>query len=99
MRRLTRRQRVAVELHYYGGLSVAECAQVMSCAEGTVMFGSFTDLPRIHHRLVWAYRAPPIGCADTGPEGASAWPKCTETDWIFLDAFNGTLVEIATPVS
>jgi RNA polymerase sigma-70 factor (ECF subfamily) len=36
LRRLTRRQRLAVELHYYTGLSVAECAQVMSCAEGTV---------------------------------------------------------------
>lgn len=36
LRRLTKRQRLAVELHYYTGLSVAECAQVMSCAEGTV---------------------------------------------------------------
>ncbi|MBV9098785.1 MAG: RNA polymerase sigma factor [Frankiaceae bacterium] len=34
--RLSRRQRVAVELHYYVGLSVAEAAAVMQCSEGTV---------------------------------------------------------------
>lgn len=34
--RLSRRQRLAVELHYYAGLGVAECAAVMGCAEGTV---------------------------------------------------------------
>lgn len=33
---LSRRQRVAVELHYYVGLSVAETAAVMRCSEGTV---------------------------------------------------------------
>ena len=36
LRRLTGRQRLAVELYYYAGLPVAECALVMSCAEGTV---------------------------------------------------------------
>lgn len=34
--RLSGRQRVAVELHYFVGLPVAECAAVMRCAEGTV---------------------------------------------------------------
>lgn len=34
--RLPERQRIAVELHYYVGLSIAETARVMSCAEGTV---------------------------------------------------------------
>lgn len=33
---LTERQRTAVDLHYYVGLDVATCAQVMGCAEGTV---------------------------------------------------------------
>ncbi len=33
---LSRRQRLAVELHYFLGLSVAESAQVMRCAPGTV---------------------------------------------------------------
>jgi RNA polymerase sigma-70 factor (ECF subfamily) len=36
VRRLSHRQRVAVELHYYVGLSVAEAAAVMRCSEGTV---------------------------------------------------------------
>lgn len=34
--RLTSRQRLAVDLHYYLGLPVAEAAQVMRCSEGTV---------------------------------------------------------------
>jgi RNA polymerase sigma-70 factor (ECF subfamily) len=36
IRRLPRRQAVAVELHYYVGLPVHEVAVVMGCAEGTV---------------------------------------------------------------
>jgi len=36
VRRLPRRQRLAVELHYFLGLPVAECASVMACSEGTV---------------------------------------------------------------
>jgi RNA polymerase sigma factor (sigma-70 family) len=36
VRRLSRRQRLAVELHYFLGLPVSECATVMSCSEGTV---------------------------------------------------------------
>ena len=34
--RLSRRQREAVGLHYYAGLSVAETAAVMRCSAGTV---------------------------------------------------------------
>jgi DNA-directed RNA polymerase specialized sigma24 family protein len=34
--RLTTRQRLAVDCHYYAGLTVAETAAVMGCAEGTV---------------------------------------------------------------
>ncbi|HST66533.1 MAG TPA: sigma-70 family RNA polymerase sigma factor [Mycobacteriales bacterium] len=34
--RLTTRQRLAVDCFYYAGLSVAETAAVMGCAEGTV---------------------------------------------------------------
>jgi RNA polymerase sigma-70 factor (ECF subfamily) len=34
--RLPRRQRLAIDLHYFVGLDVATCAQVMGCAEGTV---------------------------------------------------------------
>jgi DNA-directed RNA polymerase specialized sigma24 family protein len=34
--RLTRRQRLAVDLHYFVGLDMAETAQVMGCAVGTV---------------------------------------------------------------
>jgi RNA polymerase sigma-70 factor (ECF subfamily) len=34
--RLTQRQRLAVELHYFLGLKVDEMAQVMGCSSGTV---------------------------------------------------------------
>lgn len=36
IRRLPRRQRLAVELHYFVDMPVSECAAVMGCAEGTV---------------------------------------------------------------
>ena len=36
VRRLAKRQRLAVELHYFVGLSVDETAAVMSCSPGTV---------------------------------------------------------------
>jgi len=36
VRALPRRQRLAVELYYFVGLPVRECAQAMSCSEGTV---------------------------------------------------------------
>lgn len=34
--RLPRRQRLAVALHYYAGLTVSETAEVMRCSSGTV---------------------------------------------------------------
>lgn len=34
--RLSARQRLAVDLHYFVGLDVATCAEAMKCAEGTV---------------------------------------------------------------
>ena len=34
--RLSTRQREAVDLHYYAGLSVADTATVMGCSAGTV---------------------------------------------------------------
>lgn len=34
--RLSGRQRLAVDLHYFVGLDVATCAEVMGCAPGTV---------------------------------------------------------------
>ncbi len=36
IRALPRRQRLAVELYYFVGLPVRECAQAMNCTEGTV---------------------------------------------------------------
>lgn len=36
IRGLPKRQRMAVELHYFVGLTTSETASVMSCAEGTV---------------------------------------------------------------
>jgi RNA polymerase sigma factor (sigma-70 family) len=36
LRRLSRRQRLAVDCFYFAGLSLAETAAVMACAEGTV---------------------------------------------------------------
>ena len=36
IQRLPKRQRMAVELHYFVGLTTAETAMVMACAEGTV---------------------------------------------------------------
>lgn len=36
LRRLSARQRLAVDCFYFVGLSVAETASVMHCAEGTV---------------------------------------------------------------
>jgi RNA polymerase sigma factor (sigma-70 family) len=36
VRQLPRRQRMAVELHYFLGLPVRECAEVLGVAEGTI---------------------------------------------------------------
>lgn len=50
LRTLTRRQRLAVDCVYFVGLSVAETAAVMRCAEGTVkstLFDARTRLRRL----------------------------------------------------
>ncbi len=47
---LAKRQRLAVELHYFVGLTTAETALVMSCAEGTVksaLHDARTNLRRV----------------------------------------------------
>lgn len=47
---LAPRQRLAVALHYYLGLSVAECAAVMDCSDGTVkstLFDARANLRKI----------------------------------------------------
>jgi RNA polymerase sigma factor (sigma-70 family) len=36
LRKLSSRQRLAVDCHYYAGLSIAQTARVMRCSEGTV---------------------------------------------------------------
>ena len=46
IRSLAPRQRLAVELHYFVGLSVAETAAVMDCAEGTVK-STLSDARRV----------------------------------------------------
>ena len=46
LRRLAPRQRLAVELHYFLGLPVAETAAVMDCAEGTVK-STLSDARRV----------------------------------------------------
>jgi len=49
--RLSRRQRLAVELHYYADLSVAEVALVMGCSEGTVKSTLFDARARLRRQL------------------------------------------------
>jgi RNA polymerase sigma-70 factor (ECF subfamily) len=44
---LTARQRLAVDLHYFVGLDIAGCAEVMGCAPGTVK----ATLHQARHRL------------------------------------------------
>ena len=51
LRRLPRRQRLAVALHYFAGLPVAECAAVMRCAEGTVKSTLFDARRRLREEL------------------------------------------------
>jgi RNA polymerase sigma-70 factor (ECF subfamily) len=51
LRRLPRRQRLAVALHYFVGLPVAECAAVMGCAEGTVKSTLFDARRRLREEL------------------------------------------------
>lgn len=47
VRRLSRRQREAVELHYFAGLSVVETATVMRCSPGTVKSTLFDARARL----------------------------------------------------
>jgi RNA polymerase sigma factor (sigma-70 family) len=49
--RLTDRQALAVQLHYFVGLSVAETAHVMDCAEGTVKSTLFDARTRLRDIL------------------------------------------------
>ena len=49
--RLPRRQRLAVSLHYFVGLPVAECAAVMGCAEGTVKSTLYDARRRLREEL------------------------------------------------
>ena len=51
VRSLSPRQRIAVELHYYVGLSVAEAAAVMRCSEGTVKSTLSDARKRLHPAL------------------------------------------------
>lgn len=51
IRGLPPRQRLAVALHYFVGLPVAECATVMGCAEGTVKSTLFDARARLREEL------------------------------------------------
>jgi RNA polymerase sigma-70 factor (ECF subfamily) len=48
---LPARQRLAVELHYFLGLDVRECAVVMGCSEGTVKSTLFDARARLRGTL------------------------------------------------
>lgn len=48
---LAERQQLAVHLHYFVGLSVAETAQVMACSEGTVKSTLFDARSRLRALL------------------------------------------------
>lgn len=48
---LPARQRLAVSLHYFVGLSVRECAEVMACSEGTVKSTLFDARARLRAAL------------------------------------------------
>jgi RNA polymerase sigma-70 factor (ECF subfamily) len=48
---LAPRQRLAVELHYFLDLSVADCAAVMNCSEGTVKSTLFDARARLRTAL------------------------------------------------
>ena len=49
--RLSSRQRMAVDLHYYAGLTVAEAATVMGCRPGTVKSTLSDARARLHELL------------------------------------------------
>ena len=50
LRRLPERQRLAVALHYFAGLPVAECVEAMACAEGLVAVVLRRRPGRVHGR-------------------------------------------------
>jgi RNA polymerase sigma-70 factor (ECF subfamily) len=49
--KLSRRQRLAIELHYYLGFPLAEVATLMDCAEGTVKSTLSDARARLRHLL------------------------------------------------
>ena len=51
MRTLTPRERLAVDLYYYAGLSVAETAAAMGCSDGTVKSTLASGRERLRSRL------------------------------------------------
>jgi RNA polymerase sigma-70 factor (ECF subfamily) len=53
---LTARQRLAVDLHYYLGLGIAEAATVMRCSEGTVKSTLADARTRLRRQLGEDYR-------------------------------------------
>jgi RNA polymerase sigma-70 factor (ECF subfamily) len=48
---LPTRQQLAVQLHYFVGLTVSECAQVMDCSAGTVKSTLFDARTRLREML------------------------------------------------
>lgn len=53
---LTDRQRLTVELHYYAGLTIADVATVLGCAEGTVKSTLSDARGHLRRRLGEEYR-------------------------------------------
>lgn len=51
VRDLPRRQRLAVELHYFVGLTTAEAGEVLGCSEGTVKSNLHDARARLRSRL------------------------------------------------
>jgi RNA polymerase sigma-70 factor (ECF subfamily) len=56
MAHLTARQRLAIDLHYYLGLGVADIAAVMRCSEGTVKSTLSDARARLRRHLGEDYR-------------------------------------------
>lgn len=51
VRRLARRQRMAIDLHYFTGLDIETVAEVMGCAPGTVKATLHQARARLHQML------------------------------------------------
>lgn len=56
LRKLPKRQALAVELHYYVGLPITDTARVMGCAEGTVKSTLAAARASLHRLLGEDYR-------------------------------------------